>query len=284
MARIRVEGKIENVTLADLKVDTAYQRGLKAHFKRIAAEFDPDAAGVLHVGRRGDGSMWIIDGQQRREAMMKLGIKVWKAIVIESHGQQYEANVFRLLNAPSSRKGLSPQDLFKACLVAKDPIAEAANRACEAAGVKIVLSSRRGVSTWPEFASVGMLYRMTARWGEDVVYRAFNLIIKTWPGQKDALWEHITGATILLMARQGTLIDDERFIEVMGKIHPREYFLTVSRDFPNQRQAGMVHVLARQYNKGIRTEKKKLKVYSADEYKGEGRRGHKPFDPDEVVA
>lgn len=120
-----VEGKIEVVELSQLNIDNSYQRPLKKHHRKIANEFNPSAAGILHVGRRADNTLWLIDGQQRRAAMEKVGITKWKALVIHSSGQVYEATIFKMLNGRDTRAGLNPVELFRACVTAQDPIAEA---------------------------------------------------------------------------------------------------------------------------------------------------------------
>ena len=63
-------GEVRRVRLADLLVDDAYQRPLKAHSKRIFKRFNPAACAPLLVGERPDGSLQVIDGQQRLRAIM----------------------------------------------------------------------------------------------------------------------------------------------------------------------------------------------------------------------
>ena len=99
-----LEGKIEIVELSNVMIDMDYQRGVKSHHKYIEKNFDRAAVGIPTVARRGDGTLWWLDGIQRSTAMMNLGIYKWKCTVLESSGAQYEAHVFRLLNDKKGRK------------------------------------------------------------------------------------------------------------------------------------------------------------------------------------
>src|SRR6187549_648827 len=75
--RIDTNGQVTWLRVDRLTVDPAvgggYQRALNPRkVKAIAKELDPDALGVLTVSRREDGSLVIIDGQQRQGALMSI--------------------------------------------------------------------------------------------------------------------------------------------------------------------------------------------------------------------
>jgi hypothetical protein len=259
-----LEGKIENVELALLNVDETYQRNLKAYHKKIAADFNPAAAGVLCVGRRGDDSLWIIDGQQRREAMLKAGLTKWKAVVLYSSGVQYEALIYKQLNSGTTRKGLTTGELFKGCLAAKDPVAEATVRAVERAGLRYTLH-RRGSKGFPELTCIGLLYKMVSRWGEDLVSRGLALVARTWPGQKEVMGEVFPYAVTYLMGYFGDVIDEQRFEEVLSKISPRQILLDIAASGSGTRYGEAIRVMCKYYNKKLRSEKLKLKLLVEDE-------------------
>jgi hypothetical protein len=256
-----LEGKIEVVELASLQVDESYQRPLKSYHKKISIDFNPAAAGVLHVGRRPDSSLWIIDGQQRREAMMLRGITKWKALVVHSSGTQYEAMIFRLLNNSDTRKALNPSEIFRAALVAQDPVAQAAMRAVESAGLRLKLH-KGGSRGFPELPCVRVIYAHTRDKGEEVVYRALKLMVDTWPGQDDTMYFQIPDAMIKLIASQGDLVDDERFSEVLGKVPPRKILLD-SKVGLGDKSAATLRTICTLYNKRL-TQAKQLKVYNPE--------------------
>lgn len=219
-----LEGKIELVELGGLQVDSTYQRELRANYKRIVKEFKPQAAGVLTVARRHDGSLWIIDGLQRATAMKKLGVEKWRALVLRSSGPEYEAQVFQLLNSSKSRKQLDAYELFKAALIAKDPVAVELQDVVRGAGLELK-RNRKGSAKWPYLQGVGSLYHRVGRYGGELVGRALALMEETWPGQDDCMRDPIPLAMIQLLASQENSLDQEYFSTTLGQIKPRKILL-----------------------------------------------------------
>lgn len=57
----------------DLRIDYDYQRPpSEKRVRKIAANFDTEALGVIYVNQREDGSYWIIDGQRRTLATLRI--------------------------------------------------------------------------------------------------------------------------------------------------------------------------------------------------------------------
>ena len=108
-------GKVEFLPLGDnnarrkiklslLRVDT-YQRGpvSAAKILRMAKKFDLAAVGTVTVGERKDGSLWVVDGQQRTLAAKKRqelagDIDALDCVVFQSEGWDHEARVFTTMN------------------------------------------------------------------------------------------------------------------------------------------------------------------------------------------
>lgn len=68
------DGHFEWVRVDTLTIDPEYQRPIKlAQVQKIVDEFDPDAVGVLLVSKRKDGSLVLLDGQQRQTAFLRMG-------------------------------------------------------------------------------------------------------------------------------------------------------------------------------------------------------------------
>lgn len=95
--------------------DQNYQRGLKqAHINTIADDFNRLALTPPIVVQRRDGSYWLIDGQQRVEALRRMNrfthiyVQLVKNITIEE-----EAELFVAVNSCS--KALNATELYKAC-------------------------------------------------------------------------------------------------------------------------------------------------------------------------
>ena len=66
--------EFDTLDVADLQVDSgSYQRALQKRLVgSIRDDFVPAGLGVLTVGRREDGSLWVVDGQTRAAAMKEL--------------------------------------------------------------------------------------------------------------------------------------------------------------------------------------------------------------------
>jgi hypothetical protein len=190
--------------------------------------------------------------------MLLAGYTKWKALVLHSSGPQFEAVIYKQLNSGATRKPLTSGELFKGCLVAKDPVAEATVRAIQGAGLKWTYL-RRGSHGFPELTCIGLLYKLTQRWGEDLMREALALIARTWPGQKEVMGELFSYSVSYLMGTQADVFDPNRFEEVLSKIPPRQILLEASNNL-GSRYLGAVKSLCHHYNTRLRNEKIKLKI------------------------
>lgn len=88
------------IPICMLNVDD-YQRGeasCQGTLKK-AAEYDPAAAGAITVGKRADGTCWVVDGLQRVLAMATRGdMYLVDCMVFDSKGREHEAKVFQRCN------------------------------------------------------------------------------------------------------------------------------------------------------------------------------------------
>ena len=139
LERLVKESKLRIVTLSTLHTNPTYQREVKTKHRKIVAEFDEDSLGVPLIGERSDGSLWIVDGQQRITALRKLGWTEVRANVFRSDGPVHEAQVFKRVNL--DRTALKPVEQFKARLTAQDEIALNIVAAVEAEGFRVALSN-----------------------------------------------------------------------------------------------------------------------------------------------
>lgn len=110
-------------TPKQLQVDPAYQRDLddssRALIGRIARSWDWGLFQPLVVARRGDGRMFVVDGQHRLEAAKLRGdISQLPAVIFHPADAADEAAVFVELN--QSRRPLTAYALYKAALAAGD--------------------------------------------------------------------------------------------------------------------------------------------------------------------
>ncbi len=102
---------IETLDVAALKVDPTYQRKVTTNLKALVDAFDERKLGLIHVSRRADETLWIIDGQHRWEACRALGRKTMRCEVYEGATVEDEAAIFDGLN---NTKSVDPFYKFRA--------------------------------------------------------------------------------------------------------------------------------------------------------------------------
>jgi hypothetical protein len=178
--------KTENrkINVDELNISDAYQRTIvPARVNRIAKNLDQDAFGSLTVGRRRDGSHWVVDGMQRLTAARKLGIAAVPCDVFESEGPEHEARVFRLKN--KERTNVTACALFRAQLVEGDAQTVDIAKAVEAAGLSLRFES--GKPGWPFVKAVVSLEKAYRKVGGDGLAAVLCIICESWFGESDAL-------------------------------------------------------------------------------------------------
>ena len=144
------------IPIEDLKIDTSYQRDLKKnrHAVGIHVKHMDDAEGVLKVGQRRDGSLWVIDGQQRMWYVFKFGKISIKCEVIPSDGPEQEAKLYRILN--EEKTSMTQGEIYKAGLVAKDYDAVQVLECLMKHGFMMSIK-RPSVRQWGEVSCAGLL-------------------------------------------------------------------------------------------------------------------------------
>lgn len=105
-----------------LFVDESYQRSrVRSHVAKITKDFDSRVFGAISIGRRKNGELFVIDGQQRLAAAIRRGIVAVPCVVFEVEDDKEEAQIFSKIN--KGRKSLTPFDKFRADVHAGDKIA-----------------------------------------------------------------------------------------------------------------------------------------------------------------
>lgn len=132
------QGSLEWVDKESIEIDRSYQRDeTKAKVKEIAARFSWVAFGVLIIGVRQNGSMFVIDGQHRLlAAMLRDDISSLPCILFRTTGRKQEAGGF--LDANDKRKPISSYAKFHAACTAAVPTAEQVKSICKSLGVEVV--------------------------------------------------------------------------------------------------------------------------------------------------
>jgi len=254
--------KTENrkISVEELNISDAYQRTIvAARVNRIAKNLDQDAFGSLTVGKRRDGTCWVVDGMQRLTAARKLGIMQVPCDVFDSEGPEHEARVFRLKNR--ERTNVSATDLFKAQLTEGDRQSLEIADVVKQAGLKLRLDlSTSGGHGWPYIKAIKALERSFCRVGGEGLLKALAIISEAWPGEEGALQgDMIDGMCWFLKKCNG--FDERRLVErlskksVTGIVRAADANYKLGRDRDSSsygRALATYDAIAYIYNKGLR--------------------------------
>lgn len=149
-------GAVQWISVEDLIVDHAYQRDEVSdkNTLSIARNFNWSAFGTLTIMRRKDGTLVVVDGQQRLLASKRRGdIKKVPCVVFDSEGTVGEARAFLAHN--TANRPVSAVCKFKAAVLAgRDPEREI-NRWICAHGLRIADGGKEtGVVDFPSLLTV----------------------------------------------------------------------------------------------------------------------------------
>jgi len=144
------------VSFEDMVIDPRIQRSEEAaEINQMVANWEPAAVGTVILSRRGDGTLVVLDGQQRRAAGLKVGhTDQVQAIVHEGLMLTEEAKLFLLLN---TRRSVNAWTNFRIARTAGDPVAQAIGLILDEMG--ITLGGPTG------FSAVVMARRVARRQG-----------------------------------------------------------------------------------------------------------------------
>lgn len=129
--------------VGDLSVDPKVQRGLKkSRVDAMAADFHPEALGVLTTSVRTDGLIVLVDGQHRYRAAEAADYKgILKTNEYRGLNVQQEAALFRLLNKTEK---VNPIDQFLVACIEGDPAAVRIARYLRENGWSVAPTARKG--------------------------------------------------------------------------------------------------------------------------------------------
>ena len=190
------------IRIKGLEVDKNYQRKLyPEHIKKIAREFNPIEFGAIIVNNRGEtGRYYIMDGQQRVEALKIIGMAVAPALVVNVSDIKTEAVGYGGLN---SGKTLGTFGRFHADLCAGDERAVLMNQAVEDLGMKITgyRGSKQVVSG--TIGCVATLRNIYNQHGPGMIHNTLNFILQVWPDQPDAMTQGIVAGVCMYLTDPG---------------------------------------------------------------------------------
>lgn len=211
---------IRLVELAKLECDTSYQREQKHKVGRMQASYRMEAAMVLCVAERKDGSMWIVDGLQRKVAACNANITHLPAYVFPSAGPEQEAEIFVMINL--DRVKMQPIEEFKSLVVKGDPQALGVKSVAESVGLQVAIH-RNQQDAKGYVSCVRTLLQLHRVYGPEALRFGLMVPARLWLEDRYAFQaDMITG---LVMFRQGLLsvsvpLDEARLLDKLSRCCP----------------------------------------------------------------
>jgi hypothetical protein len=243
--------EVRPVRIGDTVIDVTVQRKLdNARVNEMIAKFNREAVGVITLNRRNNGKYYVVDGQHRRELLIRQGLEddTVTANVYDGLTRQQEAFLFTLLNAT---KRPSPVDIFRARLVA-------GHRATRV--MYDMLTKRNWTITLQpgdyRFAAVRTLENMY-RVDPGITERTVDILTKAWNGQKDSMDYRILSGLFHMLERYGDQVTDKTLIKKLseyrgsasGIIGAANTFRTTMQ---NRGRDAVAFVIVNEYNKSER--------------------------------
>lgn len=135
-------GELAWVAKGLLGIDHSYQRDeLSGAVGEIRRNFNWLAFGVLIVARRDDGTLWVVEGQQRLTAVRgRADIPTVPCIIFDVEDTEQEAKGF--LDTNERRKPVTAVDKFRARIMTNDAAAQLCDKLIAEAGYQV--SKRAG--------------------------------------------------------------------------------------------------------------------------------------------
>lgn len=176
---------LEQIPVDRLQVDAAYQRATDGESSRkiitgMVREWNWSLCQPLVVARRGDGGLFILDGQHRHQGAVQRGdIPFLPCVVLSSLDHAGEASTFVALN--TRRQKLTEAEVFNGMLAAGDPDAKAVQQLLAETGWTIVRHSNSASYKPGELQCAPMLVRQLKRDGEAPVRFALTVLRAAYP-------------------------------------------------------------------------------------------------------
>lgn len=234
-----------------LTVDHSVQRPEDSvRVATIAADFEPEALGVIHVSKRADGAHHIIDGQHRVAALRVLGKSSTPipCALYEGLTRAEEAAMFRRLN---NTRQVQPLDRFLVRVVEGDPIACELSRILSAQGWAIAKTGSRG--SFFAVTALEKIYRAKEGGDADACAALIRVATEAWGHDSNALRAEIVSGLGVVLRRHPRL-DMPKLITELAKNEGGPLGLIGKarqlRDIRSGRIAdAMAEILINQYNK-----------------------------------
>lgn len=208
--RIEFTSHLGWVRLDQMNISPVAQRALNQSWvDRLAAEFNPDVMGILHVSHR-DGWYYVVDGQHRRAAAIQwLGSdQQVQCHIYEDLTTADEANLFLRLN---SVKAQNPMSKYKVAIAAGRPIETDIDRIARSTGV--VIGTSKPLEEVSCVTALINTYKKSGPGGLSFALRVINAAYGY-----DGFNRDIISALGLIKDRYGDTINEDKLVMRLRKV------------------------------------------------------------------
>lgn len=203
----------ELIPIKDLVANQEYQRNLsESHIIRTAEAFDLYQVNPVKVSRR-DGINYVFNGQHTIEIVALVSgsreTPVW-CMVYDDMSYMNEAHVFA--DQQKFIKALTPYDTFMAHIEARDRKYLIIRDLVNSYHLEISSTKAQGC-----ICAVSALENIHDRFGYHVLDRTLKLCVGTWEGEVNSFSGNILNAIARLIVVYQDDLDDDIFIDHVGK-------------------------------------------------------------------
>lgn len=251
----------KKLNLNQLEIYPDAQRELSEKWAQdIAAEFNPDAVGVLIVAHFKD-HYYIMDGQTRKRAFELLG-KPNATVDCLIHEQPTVEEMAALFLLHNHSRRVKAFDKFRVRLTAKDPVALDIVEVCGTVGLKVNAVNKSSNVT----SAVGALEKIyTGKIlpgkktdGPPLLKKTLDILKAAWDGERDNFHGDLLKGLAAFLARYESDISTERLIRQMSRYTGGPSgFLRNAKSIQSIRRIQPLHAFGSLfvdvYNKGLKT-------------------------------
>jgi hypothetical protein len=215
---------LEWISVERLAIDESYQRATdgphsRKLIARITLRWNWHYCQPLVVSRRGDGSLYVIDGQHRLSAAINRGdILHLPCVVIHGQESAEEAAAFVALN--TQRQRLSQSDIFNAQLAAGDEAAKHVAEILAETGWRQTRAANPVVGT---LTCAPMIVKELRREGEAVVRNALTALREAYPDKPVGKMSMLLKALFLVFRDNRCADDPDAFISALAEVEPDDW-------------------------------------------------------------
>ena len=232
----------EQIPIKNLVSNQDYQRSLsRSHIARAAENFDLYQINPVKVSRR-DGINYVFNGQHTIEIVALVSgsreTPVW-CMIYDDLCYEHEADIFA--NQQKYVKSLQPYEVFMANIEAGNDAQLMIRSLVESYG--LTLGTKKGHNVICAISTLEAIYEKSGYHG---LSRVLQLIIGAWEGDLNSFSANILNAVARLISIYGDTLDDEIFVDRLGRISVKQ----LTRNAKDRRPGSMgyAEVMVIEYN------------------------------------